>query len=168
MQSHWNRRGAGLAGIALLALGVALAVPVRGEEPAASPPAPAPAPPPVEMDRLLKLPSAPSEVSPERAGSASKSQWRARFTSARLERDAAQTALDAAFKKIGAKAGEPESWQIAPPGSSAKTTTTDAPLDYALRQELRRQREELARAERRIQELTIQAELAGVPASWRE
>ena len=164
MQPHWNR-GRRRRGFAWLALCVALAGPARAEEPAAQPP-PAPAPP-VELDRLLKLPPAPVRAEPERAGSASKSEWRSRFTSARLARDAAQTALDETFKKIGAAAGDNESWQITPPGAG-KASTSEAPVNYQLRQEIRRQREELARAEHQIQELTIQADLAGVPASWRE
>lgn len=163
MQSHWKRRGGACGVFALLALGLGLGPPAGGEEPAAPPPAPAP----VELDRLLKLPSAPVKVSPERAGSASKSEWRSRFTSARLERDAAQTALDTAMEKVGEAAGDTESWQIAPPGSAAQATS-DAPLNYQLRQEIRRQRDELTRAERHLQELTVEADLAGVPASWRE
>jgi len=164
LQYHWNPERPRRSGLALVALVVALARPAWAEEPAAADPPPAPA---VGLDRLLKLPPAPIDAAPERAGSATKSEWRARFTSARLERDAAQTALDAAIDKIGAAAGDTESWQVTPPGAG-KAQSTEAPVNYQLRQEIRRQREELARAERQLQDLTIQADLAGVPANWRE
>ena len=80
---------------------------------------------------------------------------------------AAQNALDATMDKMGESVTDTESWQIAPPGSSAQASA-DAPVNYSLRQQVRREREELARAERHLQELTIEADLAGVPADWRE
>ena len=43
----------------------------------------------------------------------------------------------------------------------------DSPLDYQLTQTLRRNREELARAERQLQDLEVEANLASVPADWR-
>ena len=162
MQLHWNRFGPQAGGLAVLALCFCLVTPAGGEEPSAKPAAA----PPVELDRLLKLP-APVEVPRERVGSATRGEWRSRFVSARLERDAAQTALETAQEKIGEAAGDTESWQIAPPGAP-KTGSADAPISYQLHQEVRRQREELARSERHLQDLTIEADLAGVPASWRE
>jgi hypothetical protein len=156
-------RAGWLATLALLASGAA------AEEPAptpAPPPQPAPA---VELDRLYKLPKdagAPSAAT-ERVGSASKSEWRARFASARAERDAAKTALETAQKQLGAAAGETDPWQIAPPGTST-AGASQAPVSFSLREEIRRQREELARSERHLQDLTIEADLAGVPKDWRE
>jgi len=162
LQLHWNRFGPRTGGFAVLALCACLVAPAGGEEPSAKPAAP----PPVELDRLLKLP-APVEAPRERVGSATKGEWRSRFISARLERDAAQTALEAAQKQLGEAAGDTDSWQIAPPGAPT-AGASDAPVSFQLRQEVRRQREELARCERHLQDLTIEADLAGVPASWRE
>jgi hypothetical protein len=84
-----------------------------------------------------------------------------------MERDAAQKALDTAEQKIGEAAGDDQAWQMAPPGAS-KAQSGDAPVNYSLRQEVRRERDELARSDRRLKELTIEADLAGVPADWRE
>jgi hypothetical protein len=164
LQPHRNQLRAGRAAFArlALALGLGLAGAAASEEPAAQPPSA-----PVELDRLLKLPPARVPASPERAGSASKGEWRTRFTSARLERDAAQNTLDATVDKMGESVTDTESWQIAPPGASAQASA-DAPINYSLRQQVRREREELARAERRLQDLTIEADLAGVPQDWRE
>ncbi len=162
LQSHWNRSAWRRASLAAFVLSLGLLAAAGAEEPAEAPVVPRP----VELDRLLKLP-APTQVSRERIGNASQNEWRSRFTSARLEHAAAQTALDAAQLKMGEAATETESWQIAPPGA-AVTGASDAPVNYPLRQEIRRQREELARSERSLQELTIEADLAGVPGSWRE
>ncbi len=161
MQSGWNRLCPWTGGLALaLALGHAVAA--GGAEPQAKT-----APPPaIDLDRLLKLPPI-VEVPREQIGSATQSQWRARFTSARAEHDAAVTGLEAVQKKLGTMAEGTEAWQLAPPGSVTKGAS-DAPLDYQLKQELRRQREELERSERRLRDLTIEADLSGVPAEWRE
>ena len=40
-------------------------------------------------------------------------------------------------------------------------------MSYKLRQDIRRQREDVGRAERRLRELEVEASLAGVPAEWR-
>jgi hypothetical protein len=162
LQPYWNRRS-GRAG-ALAALWLALAAgAAAGEEP----PAPADAPPPVALDRLLKLPPPSPEAPRERLGNATKGEWRARFASARAEREAAQEGLAEVQKKLEKTAAETDSWQVAPPGAAA-AGASEAPLSYQLRQELRRQREEVARSERQLQELTIEADLAGVPSAWRE
>jgi hypothetical protein len=149
-----------------IALGLGGAGAAAGGEPEAKV---KPEPPPeVELDRLYKLPAASSETAPrEQIGSATRSQWRARFASARAERDAALKGLEAAQKKLGTVAENSEAWQMAPPGSGAKGAS-EAPLDYQLRQEVRRQREDLTRSEKNLRELTIEADLAGVPADWRD
>ena len=109
----------------------------------------------------------PVEVQREQIGSATKSQWRARFASARAEHEAAQAGLEAAQKKLGTVAEGSEAWQMAPPGVGIGGPL-GSPVDYQLKQELRRQREDLTRSEKNLRELTIEADLAGVPADWRE
>ena len=44
----------------------------------------------------------------------------------------------------------------------------DAPLDFQLRQEIKRHREEIEHLEQQLQELEIEANLAGVPEEWRQ
>jgi hypothetical protein len=182
LQLDWNRFGTRLGGLlcgpslafgslraSLAALALALvlghAAAAAGTEPEPKPQQP---PPAVELDRLLKLPPS-VEVQREQIGSATRSQWRARFASARAEHDAALAGLEAAQKKLGTVAEDSEAWQMAPPGAGAGPAgASEAPVDYQLRQELRRQREDLIRSEKNLRELTIEADLAGVPADWRE
>jgi hypothetical protein len=147
------RRGGALAALALLLAGAAAA-----EETEAAPA--------VELDRLYRLPDS-VDTGGERLGSATRTEWRARFASALAERAAAQAALEEAQKELGEAADGADPWQIAPPGVQT-TGASEAPVSYQLRQEVRRQREEVDRSERRLRELTIQADLAGVPADWRE
>ena len=162
MQRGWNRFGPWTGGLAALALALCQAVAADGVEAESK----ATPPPAIELDRLLKLP--PNIETPrEQIGSATRSQWRARFTSARADHEAALAALEVAQKKLGTVAEEAEAWQIAPPGSGA-TGASEAPVDYQLKQEVRRQREDLTRSERHLRDLTIEADLAGVPADWRE
>jgi hypothetical protein len=166
LQPDWNRTGSSQrrrpwrCALAALALGHALAAGGAEPEGGAAPP------PTVGLDRLLKVPDS-VELPSQQIGSASKNQWRARFASARSEHDAAQKALEATQKKLGTVAGESDAWQIAPPGAGAQAAS-EAPIDYQLKQELRRQREDLERSEKHLRELTIEADLAGVPADWRE
>ena len=162
LQSDWNRFGRWRGGLAALALALCQGLAAGGAEPEAE----STAPPAVDLDRLLQLPAS-VEVPREQIGSATKSQWRARFASARAEHEAARTGLEAAQQKLGTLAGSSEAWQMAVPGAGV-AGASDAPLDYQLTQELRRQREDLARSERHLRELTIEADLAGVPAEWRE
>jgi hypothetical protein len=149
--------------VLLLAFALAPAAPAAGADPE-----PKTQPPPaVELDRLLKLPST-VEVQREQIGSATRSQWRARFASARAEHEAALAGLESAQKKLGEVAETSEAWQMAPPGAGATGGASETPVDYQLRQEVRRQREDLIRSEKNLRELTIEADLAGVPADWRE
>jgi hypothetical protein len=161
LQPGWNRLAPWTGGLALaLALGHAVAAGGAEPEGKAAPP------PAVGLDQLLKLPPI-VEVPREQIGSATRGQWRARFASARAEHEAARTGLEAVQKQLGTAAEDTEAWQIAPPGSGT-AGASEAPVDYQLKQEMRRQREDLARAERHLQDLTIEADLAGVPADWRE
>jgi hypothetical protein len=158
LQPDWNRSGT------LAALLLCLALAAGAEEPAAGA---APPPPTVGLDRLLKLPSD-VEVSRDQIGSSTRTQWRARFASARAEQQAAQAALDATQKKLGTAAAETDAWQIAAPGAGAAAAASEAPVDFALKADMRRQRADLKRSEKVLRELTIEADLAGVPADWRE
>ncbi len=66
---------------------------------------------------------------------------------------------------LGEVAGDSGQWSVAAPGTTPNPENT--PLSYKLRQEIRRQREEVERAERRLRALEIEADLAEVPAEWR-
>jgi hypothetical protein len=52
------------------------------------------------------------------------------------------------------------------PGADT-SNSPDSPIDFQLRSELRRHREEVERLERKLRQLDIEANLAGVPEDWR-
>ncbi|HXV36376.1 MAG TPA: hypothetical protein VEC18_04485 [Myxococcota bacterium] len=118
----------------------------------------------VTLDQLLTLPDALPVESGERAG-VSRAEWSSRFAAARAELDAAQAGLDESLKRLSELAGESSNWKVAAPGGQANATD-NSPIDYGLKQEIRRKREELARAERKYRDLTVEANLAGVPEHW--
>ncbi len=121
--------------------------------------------PEVELDHLLQLPDS-LDYSVERHGKATEGEWRTRLENARAELAQAQDALTRAQEKLEELAAGTENWQFAPPGMSAEGSgdvTT-----YELRQEVKRQRAEVERSERKLRELKIEARLAGVPENWLE
>lgn len=150
----------GLAGAC--ALGILVAVSVAGADEAA-------APPKVDLDRLLQLPTS-LELEPAARGSANKAEWRERFDTARSELADARRALAKTQQDLSEVAGNSSAWQLAAPGMGGMDPgkgVRDNPLDYDLSAQLRRNREEVARAERRLTELDIEANLANVPPDWR-
>lgn len=158
MQSG-RRVRATLESLALRAGGVALAtllwVPsVRAADGSA---------PAVSLDQLLRIPDQVHVEAPRRGG-ATRGEWRARFETAREERDRAQTALHAAQEELEEKATAAGNWQMTAPGAAAGSN--DGPLSYRLSLEIRHQREEVQRTEKRLRELRVEANLAGVPTEW--
>lgn len=151
-------RAFAVAGVAVLLL----PGPAPAQDPAESPPQ-------VDIDRLLELPDS-VEVggSVVRRGGATRAEWEARFQKAREELAAAEAALEETRSELQEVAGENGPWKLtAPGGFSADPASSDAPLDYSLAQQLRRRREAVERGERRLQELRVEANLAGVPAAWQ-
>ncbi len=55
---------------------------------------------------------------------------------------------------------------MAAPG--AQPTAENSPVSYKLRQDIRKYREEVGRAERRLRDLEVEASLAGVPPEWQK
>jgi hypothetical protein len=126
-----------------------------------------PVPPPTEvpLDRLFKLPdSVGGPVGEERHGGKTRTEWQARFQAAAKELEKAHQALADSRKKLEEIAPD-KAWSMSAPGMPV--STSEAPIDYKLRQEMRRQREDVDHAERRLEELTVEANLAGVPEDWR-
>lgn len=156
-----DQLGARLAA-ALLALGTTLAAGgVRAGDPAPEPAAAQPA----QLDQLLKLPQSGS-YGVDRRGGLSRGEWRARFVELRTSLDNERRALAASQAKLDTVAGTTSNWQMAPlPGM--QQNTQDAPLDYPLRVEIRRHKSEIERLEKKLRELEIEANLAGVPEEWR-
>jgi hypothetical protein len=152
-------RGRELLLAACLACLLPHAAPADPQEAAAAPPGAN-----VGLDSLLKLP--PNSAAPEQArtGGATRQEWEQRFGTARGDVDAARKALDKAQQELGKLASGTEAWQMGAPGAQAGTE--NSPVSFRLRQEIRTQREELARAEKRLSELEVEAKLAGVPDDW--
>jgi len=152
-------RPAFAAALGALLLGAAAPAPAEDAKPA----------PVVDLEKLRQIPPS-LEYEPSARGSATKAEWRERFDTARKELAAAEKALAKSKAKLADAPGAGSAWQLAAPGiggSDPGAGTRDTPLDYNLSAELRRNREELNRAERRLTELEIEANLAGVPQDWR-
>jgi hypothetical protein len=133
------------------------------------PPGSATAPKPgadVGLDSLLRLPPTTSPAAEPRAGGATKQEWQQRFATARGDVETARQAIDKAQDELGKMARGTDSWQMSAPGAQAGAQTETSPMSYKLRQELRNQREELASAERRLTDLEVEANLAGIPEEW--
>lgn len=147
------------------ALCLALAAPAgTGAEEGSDEPA-EPAPRSVELDKLLELPDS-LDYRVERRGGLTRTEWQARFHEARSAIEEAETKLARAQEELEGLASETSQWQLAPPGAGA--ASPEAPLSYRLRQDIRRYKAERERATRRLRDLQIEANLAGVPDSWRE
>jgi hypothetical protein len=131
---------------------------------APTPPAPGKAPA-VGLDSLLKLPPSGSPAGEARAGGATRQEWEQRFATARGDVASARSAIDKAQQELGELARGTENWQMSAPGAQA-ANAENSPMSYRLRQELRKQREELSSAERRLTDLEVEANLAGVPEDW--
>ena len=122
--------------------------------------------PVVDLDRLLQLPPPePSIYGNPRPGGATRSQWRDRFSEVRGDLEKARMALAAAKTELEELAGDSAAWQMAVPGGQPDANT-NSPVSFRLIQEIRRQREEIEHGQRRMKELKVEANLAGVPEEW--
>ncbi len=145
-------------------LAVGLAIPAQAQQ--SAPPAPASgAGPGVSLDRLLELPRG-RRYEVDKRGGSTQSEWRKRFRSVREKLEAEREALEKAESELEEIAQSTEPWQLGPPLPGV--TTADAPLDYRLRQEIKRHRREVERLEERLTGLGVEADLAGVPEDWRQ
>ena len=142
------------------------------EPPAAEPSAPPPAIVPQgeeasQLDKLMKLPSSLDYGAGERGGM-TPGEWRARYRALREDLAWEREALEVAQAELEKIAGGSDAWTLAPAVPGVAAATADAPLDYELRQSIRRHKAEIEHLERALRELDVRADLAGVPAEWRE
>ncbi len=137
--------------------------PSAAAPPAEAEPAPAPAPSGVALDQLLTLPSD-RTYAVDRKGGMTRGEWRTRYGEVRGELQKERAALEVTQGKLEDAGGG--QWSVNPiPGS--ETDSSRSPIDFQLRTELRRHREEIERLERKLRQLDIEANLAGVPEDWR-
>lgn len=153
-----------VAQAAWIALSLGAGVPAAAEGEAKPAPAEQPAPAPgVKLDQLLTLPSD-RTYAVERKGGLTRGEWRTRYGEVRSDLVKEREALAVTEAKLDDAAGA--AWSVNPiPGS--ETDTSRSPVDFQLRTELRKHREEIDRLERKLRQLDIEANLAGVPDEWR-
>ncbi|MFB3118270.1 MAG: hypothetical protein ACE1ZP_05840, partial [Myxococcota bacterium] len=118
----------------------------------------------VTLDQLLTLPLALPADSGQRAGQ-TRAEWNSRFAEAESAVETAKTDLDESLDKLSELVGKKGNWKIAAPGVQA-AVDDDSPADYGLKQQIRRNREEVVRTERALRDLIVEANLAGVPKNW--
>lgn len=153
----------------------------------AGPPIPAGAQDPapdVSLDDLLKLPSG-IGYDVEKRGGAPRDEWQRRFQAVRMDLREAKAALARSLEELDAM-GESGNWKMAPPGlgqimqqqnqnqqtganaPAGQTGDAGAPLNQGLSSDIRRQKDEVKRAERALRDLEVEANLAEVPEDWRK
>jgi hypothetical protein len=123
-----------------------------------------PSPNSVSLDQLLTLPSA-LPVEQNQYGGLSRGEWNSKFAKAEAEVEAAKADLTVSLDKLSQMMGKTSNWKIAAPGVKA-APEDNSPADYGLKQEIRRKREEVTRTERKLIDLMVEANLAGVPEDW--
>jgi hypothetical protein len=120
--------------------------------------------PPMSLEALMRLPPN-VESKPElRKGGATRREWEERFARAHGDIEEARAALAASQHELEQLASG-EQWKMGAPGAPAGGE--NSPISFKLREQMRRQREEVTAAERRLTELRIEANLAGVPQDWQ-
>jgi hypothetical protein len=117
--------------------------------------------PALDLDRLLRPRGTPIVRQPSMHGDKNRQQWQEAFEQARLEVEVLESRIEVAQEKLReASSGE---WLYAPAGGGAAVD----PEVLKLRTELRRDRQSLEMARRRLRDLDVEASLAGVPEAWR-
>lgn len=126
---------------------------------------------PVELDDLLQLPKGFGSAAPRAVAGAGETEWHRRFVKADRELVEARTSLNETKRELDEVAldGGSSQWSIAPPGGGGggEQSPGISPMSFKLRQQLRKDRERIDVKKRALRELRIEADLAGVPQSWR-
>ena len=121
----------------------------------------------VTLDQLLTLPHALPGESGQRGGM-TRAEWSSRFAEAEAEVETAQVELDESLDKLSELVGKTSNWKVAAPLGQAAAPSESGPVNYGLKQEIRRKREGVERAERKVRDLIVEANLAGVPEDWHK
>lgn len=117
----------------------------------------------VALDQLLTLPSD-RTFAVEKKGGLTRGEWRSRYGEVRGDLAKERAAYEQTQAKLEDAAGS--AWSVNPiPGSEQDVSRN--PVDFQLRTQLRKHRDEIERLERKIRQLDIEANLAQVPDDWR-
>ena len=122
-------------------------------------------PPTVDLDRLLRLPRS-YQASTNRHGGGTAASWRTRFLESSAAAEEVRQTLAAAQAQLENAAATSSQWQLGAPGLGSPDAE-HATVSYKLRSQIRQLRDDVVTAEKSHQELMIEADLAGVPQSWR-
>jgi hypothetical protein len=122
------------------------------------------------IESLLQLPRGFVTTSPHAVAGATETEWRRRFKDASSALSEARSTLAATKVELDGVAvgGGANQWSVAPPGSSGQSGSVTSPLSFRLRQQLRGDRDRVDSTQKAHRELRIEADLAGVPESWRD
>jgi hypothetical protein len=120
----------------------------------------------VTLDQLLTLPSA-LPIESGQHGGLTRGEWNGRFEDAEADVQTAKADFDESLDKLSEVVGKSSNWKVAAPGLQGPPSG-DAPANYGLKQDVQRKREDVARAERALRALIVEANLAGVPKDWHK
>jgi len=137
----------------------------RGADEPAEAPAPAPS---VPLDRLFELPTGFETRPSEQRRGAGEAEWRARFAEARATLAQSEAALARAKAELAEQAESANAWSVAPPVGGLPQGNSDAPMNYELSQRIKRHQRAVDEAKKRLLDLEVEANLAGVPDAWRQ
>ena len=124
--------------------------------------------PRASLDDLVRLPAS-LEVETSRRGGASRAEWHTRFISARTDVTEGKLALEESLTEMEELAEQSSNWKVASPFGQPEPGAeddNDTPLNYGLKQQIRRKREGIVRADRALLDLQLEANLANVPQEW--
>jgi hypothetical protein len=121
--------------------------------------------PDIGLENLLKLPSSWKGNEEKRQGMTA-AQWRARFAELADEREQTERGLEEARRELDGMVGEGGTgpWQMGAPGSNNTEVT---PMSFKHRELIRDGKERLEEIRYKERTLSIEADMAGVPPTWR-
>ena len=101
-------------------------------------------------------------------------QWRARFERAASEIGEAETNLRRLQERMASMADETSAYQMTAPGlggggggGGGSADNENSPMSFPLREQIRQAKDALTLAKRNQRDLVVQANLAGIPETWR-
>jgi hypothetical protein len=150
--------------VAALPLAALAQAPAPAPGPAPTPSAtaePAPARPSLRLDSILQPRSLPAAKSEEARGGQTRQEWADAFAAARREIGDLEKKVEVSRQKLS-DSSEGSEYQYSPLGGGAATD----PETLKLRAQLKRDRESLDAARRRLRDLEVEASLSGVPREW--
>ncbi len=119
--------------------------------------------PALRLDSILKPRSVPAtQAGGEARGGRSRPEWIEAFAAARREIQEIEARLETTRQKLSSSAAATGEYQYSPLGGGQQTD----PETLKLRAQLKRDRESLDAARRRLRDLEVEASLSGVPREW--